>query len=114
MSDYLSRGEAKGRVVAADAALVISEADGQNGTILVSSTSGTKTATFSWSTPVDTNGGAKFQIYCSARSGGQYNVACTYGGSAGTVTIDAQHESPLFHRIGSTLYCIELNGSTFA
>lgn len=114
MSSFLARGESRGRVIAADEALVIDETDGQNGTIIVSSTTGTKAATFSWDTPTDTLGGGKFQVYCAARSGGAYTVACTYGGSAGTVTIDAQHEAPLFHRIGSTLYCLALGGSTFA
>lgn len=111
---FLDRGEARGRVLSADAALVIDETDGQNGTIIVSSTTGTKAATFTWNATVDTLGGAKFDIYCAARSGGSYTVACTYGGSAGAVTIDAQHENPHFHRIGSTLYCTALGGSTFA
>jgi len=112
---FLTRSESRGRVLAADADLVIDETDGQGvGTIVVSSTTGTKAATFAWDTPTDTSGGAKFKIYCAARSGGSYTVACTYGGSAGTVTIDAQHEAPEFVRIGSTLYCIDLGGSTFA
>lgn len=113
---FLSRGEARGRVLTANAALVIDETDGQNGTIIVTSTdANTKAATFTWSTPVDTLGGAKFTIYCATRSSsGAYTVACTYGGSAGTVTIDATNEQPSFHRIGSTLYCIQLGGSTFA
>ena len=114
MSSFLARGEARGRVLAADAALVIDETDGQMGTIIVSSTTGAKAATFSWDTPTDTLGGAKFQIYCAARSGGSYTVACTYAGSAGTLTIDAANEAPVLHRIGSTLYCLDLGGSTFA
>lgn len=111
---HLSRGHASGRVLAADAALTITDADGQNGTIIVSSTTGTKAATLTWLTPTASAGGPKFQIYCAARSGGSYTVACTYGGTAGTVTIDAQHECPQFARIGSTLYCTDLGGSTFA
>lgn len=111
---FLSRGEARGRVLAADAALVIDETDGQNGSIIVNSTTGTKAATFSWSTPADTRGGAKFEITMHVRSGGSYTVACTYGNAAGTVTFDAQHEKAFFHRIGSTLYCTQLVGATFA
>lgn len=114
MSQYLSRGQSSGRTIAADGALVISEVDGQNGTIRVSTTTGTKAATFNWSTSVSAQGGAKFQIYCYTASGGSYTVACTYGITAGTVTIDALHECPQFHRIGSTLFCTALGGSTFA
>jgi hypothetical protein len=111
---FLSRGESRGRVLAADAALVIDETDGQNGSIIVNSTTGTKVATFAWDTPTSTEGGAKFEITCHVRSGGSYTVACTYGNAAGTVTFDAQHEKAFFHRIGSTLYCTQLVGATFA
>lgn len=111
---HLSRSHSSGRSITADGALAITDADGVNGTIIVSSTTGTKAATFSWSTPVASAGGPKFQIYCAARSGGAYTVACTYGGTAGVVTIDAQHECPQFARIGSTLFCIALGGATFA
>lgn len=107
---YLSRGQACGRVLAADAALLITEAD--NGTILLNSTTGTKVATFSWAADVDAAGGAKFDVVCIIRSGGQYNIACTYLGVAGTLVVDAALESPRFHRIGSTLHCIGLGGST--
>ena len=84
------------------------------GTIRVNSTTGTKVATFAWAATVDPLGGARFQIYAHTVSGGSYTVACTYGATAGTVTIDAQHECPQFHRIGSTLFCTALGGSTFA
>lgn len=114
MSQFLSRGEARGRTLAADAALVIDETDGQNGLIRVSTTTGTKAATFTWAANVSAEGGAKFEIYCYTGSGGSYTVACTYGTAAGAVTIDAQHENPRFQRIGSTLYCIALGGATFA
>jgi hypothetical protein len=114
MSSFLARGEGRGRTLAADAALVISESDGQMGTIRVSTTTGTKAATFAWAATVDTLGGAKFEIYCYTASGGSYTVACTYGITAGTVTIDALHEHPRFHRIGSTLFCLALGGATFA
>lgn len=111
---YLARGHSAGRVIAADGALAITDDDGRGGmgTIIVSSTTGTKTATFSFNSPVPDGGGPRFQIYCSARSGGQYNVACTYAGAAGTLVIDAANEAPIFHRIGSTLYCVALGGST--
>lgn len=112
---YRTRGQSSGRVIAADGALLITDNDGVgSGTILVSSTTGTKTATFSWNAPADSLGGAQFTIFCTARSGGQYDIACTYLGSAGTVTIDAALERPVFHRIGSTLHCIGLGGATFA
>lgn len=111
---FLARGEARGRVLAADAALLIAESDGQNGTLVLASTTGTKAATFSWDATVDTDGGAKFEVYMATRSGGSYTVAATYGGAAGTVTFDAQHEYARFHRIGSTLYCTLLSGATFA
>lgn len=114
MSQFLSRGEGRGRTLAADAALVIDETDGQNGTIRVSTTTGTKAATFTWAASVSAQGGARFQISCYTASGGSYTVACTYGITAGTVTIDALHECPQFHRIGSTLFCTALGGSTFA
>lgn len=115
MSNHRTRGESAGRVVAADGALAITDADCFGcGTILVSSTTGTKAATFSFTSPADTLGGGKFHVYCSARSGGSYTIAATYGGAAGTVTIDAANECPLFQRIGSTLYCIDLGGSTHA
>jgi hypothetical protein len=111
---YLSRGGAAGRVLAADAALAITDADGANGTIIVSSTAATKTATFAFDADSDIAGGAKFMVYCAARSGGQYNIAATYGAVAGTVTLDAQHEFAIFQRIGTTLYCVQLTGATFA
>jgi hypothetical protein len=114
MSSFLARGEARGRTLAADAALVIAESDGQMGTIRVSTTTGTKAATFAWAATVDTLGGARFQISCYTASGGAYTVACTYGITAGTVTIDALHECPQFHRVGSTLFCTALGGATFA
>lgn len=114
MSSFLARGEGRGRVLAADAALVISESDGQNGSIILNSTTGAKAATFSWQTAVDTLGGAKFEVTMHVRSGGSYTIACTYGNAAGTVTFDAQHEKAFFHRIGSTLYCTQLVGATFA
>lgn len=109
----LTRGKVQraGRVLAADAALAITDTDE---TIIVSSTTGTKAVTFNWTEQTPTTGGCKFSIYCAARSGGSYTVACTYGGSAGTVTIDAQHEHPKFHRIDETVYCLDLGGSTFA
>jgi len=113
---FLARGEARGRVLSANAALVIAESDGQNGTIILTSTNtATIAATFSWDATVDTLGGAKFEVYMQTRSSsGSYTIAATYGGSAGTVTFDAQHEYARFHRIGSTLYCVALIGATFA
>lgn len=115
MSNHRTRGQSAARIIAANGALVITDADCYGGgTIMVSSTTGTKTATFSFNTPTDTQGGGKFHIYCSANSGGQYDVAATYAGAAGTVTINAANECPLFQRIGSTLYCIDLGGSTHA
>ena len=112
---YRTRGQSSGRVIAADGALLITDIDGVgSGVILVSSTTGTKTATFSWNAEADSLGGASFTIFCTARSGGQYDIACTYLGAAGTVTIDAALERPTFHRIGSTLHCTGLGGATFA
>lgn len=114
---HASRQHSAGRVIAANGALAITDEDGVGcGSILVSSTdANTKAATFTWRTPTADGGGAKFRIYCTARSStGSYTVACTYLGTAGTITIDAALESPEFHRIGSTLYCVALNGSTFA
>lgn len=113
---YRTRGQSSGRVIAADGALVITDTDGVgHGAILISSTTAaTKAATFSWGTPTDTLGGASFTIYMSARSDGAYTVGCTYGGSAGDVTFNAQHEAADFIRIGSTLYCTRLTGATFA
>lgn len=114
MSSYLARSESPFRTVAADGALVLSNDDGKGGfgTIQVSSTAATKTATFNWSTPTDTAGGPKFVIFCTARSGGQYNIACTYLGNAGTLVIDAALERPEFHYAGGVLYCIGLGGAT--
>lgn len=116
MSNHRTRMQSSGRVVAADAALAITDADGVgDGTIIISSTtSATKTATFSFNTPTDTLGGPKFEVYMSARSDGAYAIAATYGGTAGTVTFNAQHEYARFARIGSTLYCTFLSGATFA
>ena len=114
---HASRQHSAGRVLAANAALAINDDDGVGfGTIIVSSSdAATKAATFDWRTPVATGGGPRFQIECAARSStGSYTVACTYNGTAGTVTIDAAAEAPIFHRIGSTLYCVALGGSTFA
>lgn len=110
---YRARGQSSARTVAADGALLITDADGVGcGTIQVSSTTGTKTATFSWTTPVDSLGGPRFTIFCTARSGGQYNIACTYLGVAGTLVIDAALERPEFHYYNGTLHCIGLGGST--
>lgn len=100
-----------GRVLAADAALVITDTDDS---IIVNSTTGTKAATFNWTEQTTTLGGCKFEITMHVRSGGSYTVACTYGNAAGTVTFDAQHEKAFFHRIGSTVYCTQLVGATFA
>lgn len=113
---HLSRLHPAGRVLAANAALAITDDDGNYGTIIVTSTdAAAKAATFSWRSPTADGGGPKFKIYCATRSStGTYTVACTYGGAAGTVTIDATNEAPEFARIGSTLYCIALGGSTFA
>lgn len=112
---YRTRGQSSGREIAADGALLITDSDGVGcGTIRVSTTTGTKAATFSWNAPADSLGGAKFDIYCYTASGGSYTVGCTYGITAGNVTIDALHERPTFQRIGSTLYCIALGGATFA
>jgi len=113
---YRTRGQSSGRIVAADAALVITDNDGVgSGVILLAgSTTGTKAATFSWNSPSDTLGGASFTVFLEVRSGGAYTIGCTYLGVAGDVTLDAALERPTFHRIGSTLYCTGLGGATFA
>ena len=99
------------RILAADAALEITDTDS---TILLTSTTGAKAATFNWTEQTTSRGGTKFDVVCIVRSGGSYTIACTYLGVAGTVTIDAALESPRFHRVGSTLHCIGLGGATFA
>lgn len=115
MSSFQARGQSAARLVDADDPLVLSDADGVGaGYIQLQSTTGTKAATFNWSTPVDSLGGASFTLFLAVRSGGSYTVACTYLGSAGTVTLDAALERPTFHRIGSTLHCTGLGGATFA
>lgn len=113
---YRTRGQSSGRIVASDAALLITDNDGVgSGVILLAeSTTGTKAATFSWNAPSDALGGAAFTLFLLVRSGGSYTVACTYLGSTGTVTLDAALERPTFHRIGSTLHCTGLGGATFA
>lgn len=112
---YATRNHSAVRTLVADAALVITDADAKGfGTIRVSTAAGTKAATFSWLAPADSLGGAKFQIQCYTASGGAYTVACTYGVTVGNVTIDALHESPVFHRVGTTLICLALGGATFA
>jgi hypothetical protein len=108
---WATRGGRSSRTVAVDAALVLSSTDGH---VNLSSTTGTKTATFAFDSDSDTLGGEYITLYCSARSGGQYNIACTYGAVAGTLTIDAQHEAPVLQRQGTTLNLISLGGSTFA
>ncbi len=100
-----------GRILAADAALVLTDTDN---VILLNSTTGTKVATFNWTETTTAYGGTQIDIVCIIRSGGAYTIACTYLGSAGTLTIDAALESPRLIRIGSTLHCIGLGGATFA
>ena len=113
---YRTRGQSSGRIVAADAALVITDNDGVgSGVILLAgSTTGTKAATFSWNAPSDALGGAALTLFLEVRSGGSYTVACTYLAAAGTVTLDAALERPTFQRLAGVLYCTGLGGATFA
>lgn len=114
---YRTRGQSSGRVLTANAALVITDTDCVGfGTIIIASTNtAAVAATFSWGTPSDDLGGGAFTVYMATRSSsGSYTIAATYGGTAGTVTFDAQHEAADFHRIGTTLYCTRLTGATFA
>lgn len=99
------------RFLANDAALVITDTDK---IIIVNSVTGTKAATFNWTEQTTAYGGANFKISMQLATAGSYTVACTRGIIAGTVTIDAVGECPEFQRIGSTLYLVALNGSTFA
>ncbi len=110
----LGKVQVAGRRVAADGALVIYETDGY---IQLDGTTGTtRAATFATTSVArSTLGGQRFQIRLAAASGsGAYTVACTAVGTAGTCTLDAANEAPVFQYIGSVLHLVELNGATWA
>lgn len=98
-----------GRVVAADGALAITEAD--RTILLAASASGTKAATLT-----SARDGQRLSITLFARSGGSYTIAAsTADGTAGTVTLDAAGEGVDLVRVGSTWYVERLIGTaTFA
>ena len=101
------------RTVAANGALTIAGTD-RTIILLDSSDAAAKAATITAPT-AHASGGPLLTIVLKARSStGSYTVACTNGGSAGTVTFDAALESATFAWINGVLHVVTLTGATFA
>ena len=101
--DEVHMATTRARTVASDGALTLAATD--SAIALLASAAGTKAATMT-----ATHNGHRIRVILQAASGGEYTLAASYAGGAGTVTLDAAGEGVELMRVGAAWLALELIG----